>query len=403
LAKAPRLFHSFDSVKKVSPLKIAFLTRDVREHLKQYEKPEPYFATAPQALLAGFAEIPEIEVHVVCCAREPMRSPEKLAQNIYYHSCIVPKFAWGRMLYLGCIFTVRKLLARLRPDVAHGQGTENDCALTAAFSGYPNLITIHGNLRRIARLNHARPFSYLWTAAQYEKIAVRKTDGVVCISQHTAREVEGLARKTWLIPNAVDAAFFSIQRSPPPKPALVCVGTILPLKNQLALIHALDPVVRDRPFRLIFAGEPGPSDYSQAFIRAVKERPWCEVPGFLKRDALRTLLSRATALIHPSLEENCPMAILEAMAAGVPVLASKVGGIPDLMDASTGWLFDPENPAEIQRCVEDLLMNPTLAESLGSAARARAEIRHHPKQVARAHLQVYRELLNETGSRSNDS
>ena len=67
-------------------MKIAFLTTDGRELLKQYDTPAPRFGTAPEALLQGFALLPELEVHVVSCLRQEAPSPPKLAPNIFYHS-----------------------------------------------------------------------------------------------------------------------------------------------------------------------------------------------------------------------------------------------------------------------------------------------------------------------------
>src|SRR5215475_8218997 len=133
--------------KAVGKLKIALVTTDNREHYKEYAKSVPYFGTAPEALLQGFAQVPEVEVHVVSCARERMQSPEKLADNIFFHSLIVPKIGWMTTAYQGCIRATRKKLWEIQPAIVHGQGTELDCAMDAVFSGLPNVLTLHGNMR----------------------------------------------------------------------------------------------------------------------------------------------------------------------------------------------------------------------------------------------------------------
>jgi hypothetical protein len=111
-----------------------------------------------------------------------MRSPEKLAPNIFFHSLYVPKIGWMRTLYQGCVRAVRKKLREIRPDIVHGQGTEMDCAVEAVFSGFPNVLTIHGNMRLIARVNRVRPFSFLWLAARLERLTIPRSSGVVCIT-----------------------------------------------------------------------------------------------------------------------------------------------------------------------------------------------------------------------------
>ncbi|HXI50924.1 MAG TPA: glycosyltransferase, partial [Candidatus Saccharimonadales bacterium] len=165
-------------------MKIAFVTTDSREHFRQFDRPDPYFGTAPQALLEGMAGLPGLEVHVVSCLRQPVTSPEKLAPNIYYHHLLVPRWGWMRTGFQGCVRAVRRKLQQLRPDLVHGQGTELDCALDAVFSGFPNIVTVHGNMRRIARVTQARPFSFGWISAHLEGLALRRTQGVICISHH---------------------------------------------------------------------------------------------------------------------------------------------------------------------------------------------------------------------------
>src|SRR5581483_8417309 len=97
-----------------------------------------------EALLQGFVGMPDVNVHVISCVQRPLRAPEKLAENIWFHCLLVPKFGWMRTFYQGCIRATRAKLRELRPDIVHGQGTERDCSLAAVFSGFPNVLTIHG-------------------------------------------------------------------------------------------------------------------------------------------------------------------------------------------------------------------------------------------------------------------
>src|ERR1044071_3497863 len=101
------------------PLTIAILTTDNREHEQDYSCSVPRFGTAPEALLQGFSRLPGVNVHVVSSIRRPMKSPEKLADNIWYHGLLVPKLGWMRTLYQGCIRAARKKLRAIRPDIVH--------------------------------------------------------------------------------------------------------------------------------------------------------------------------------------------------------------------------------------------------------------------------------------------
>ncbi len=380
-------------------MKIAFLTTDNREPYKDYSSTVPRFGTAPAALLQGFERMPGIEVHVVSCIRQPVKSPAKLAPNIYFHSIVVPKIGWMRTLYQGCIRQTRRKLAEIQPDIVHGQGTELDCGISAVFSGFPNVLTIHGNMRLIAKINSARPFSFNWMAARLERFTLPRTNGVVCITNYTREAVSGLVKKTWVLPNAVDLGFFDINSHPEPGkiPVGICVGTVCHRKNQNNFIRALDPLAARKKFKLIFLGETDKGAYCSDFFDLIKTRPWCEYAGFAGRDALKRFFQAATFTALPTLEDNCPMVVLEAMAAGVSVLASKVGGVPDLIRAgSTGLFCDPAKPETFVRGVGQLLDDPEMRRELIANARVDARARYHPDVIARRHLEIYRQVLGQS-------
>lgn len=375
-------------------IKIAFLVPDNRQEFGQWDLPAPVFGPAPQGLLDGFAQLSDCELHVLFCLKRPLPVPEKLAPNIYAHSLLVPPAGYLKTLYAGCLRAIRKEISRLKIDIVHGQGTERFPAYCAARSGLPNVITIHGNMRLLAKLNRARPFSFQWIAARLEGWTVPRTNGVVCISSYTKGLVEDTAKRTWVVPNAVNESFFDVTRAAVTPAQILCVANIEPRKNQIALIEALDPLARDFKFTLKFFGRIGDDDYSRRFTEMVKNRAWCEGPRSLRHSELPAELSRASLLVLPSIEDNCPMAVLEAMAAGLPVAAAAVGGVPDLIEPrATGWLFDPHDPRSIADTVRNILANPAAAENIGRAGQADASRRFHPKAVAARHLEIYREVI----------
>jgi len=376
-------------------LKIAFLTTDSREHFQEYQKEAPYFGTAPAALLEGFKDIGEPDIHVISGSQVRMASPAKLAKNIWFHGFTVPKWGWLRTGYSGCILAVRNILADIRPDVIHAQGTERDCAMAAAFSGRPKVLTVHGNCRAIAQFRQSWPFSYWWLQARLEQFCLPRFDGVVCISKYTTGWVSSLAKKTWLLPNAVDPEFFKIlPQKASGLPKVLVVANVDARKNQIGLIHALDSFAKQRPFELRFFGKCGEDFYGKMFRGLVQTRPWCFWGGMLNRDSLRDEFAKASALMLPTWEDNCPMVVLEAQAAGVPVIASNVGGVPDLVENEvTGILTDPSRPETMPKALARLLGDPELAMRLADEGRRQAKTRFHPKVIAAKHLEIYREVI----------
>jgi glycosyltransferase involved in cell wall biosynthesis len=377
-------------------LKIAVITTDNRQPEKNYSAPAPYFGTAPEALLQGLALMPELEVHVVSCTQQPVKAPAKLADNTYFHSVYVPKAGWMRTSYQGCMRAVRRKLKVIKPDIVHGQGTERECAISAVFSKFPNVLTIHGNMRLIADVNHAKPLSFFWLAAQLEKITLPRTRGVICITRYTQDAVKDLARKTWVVPNAVDQKFFDVNSEPEGVPTILVVGLVCYRKNQVPFIKALDALAAGKKFRVLFVGGVSAEETVGAeFKELLASRPWCEHVGWTDRETLRKHFKTATLLALPSLEDNCPMVVLEAMAAGVPVLAAKVGGLPDLVeDSKTGLFCDPLDAASMRAGVSKLLEDAKLARELAATAKNMARERFHPLVIARRHVEIYREVLS---------
>jgi glycosyltransferase involved in cell wall biosynthesis len=382
----------------MSFLKIALLTTDKREHDRDYQNTCPSFGTAPSALLEGFSSLPDLEVHVLSCTQQAMSSPAKLADNIWFHSLHVPKIGWLRTGYAGCLLAVRKKLLEIRPDIVHAQGTERDCATSALFTRIPKVLTVHGNLRAIANLHHYPPFSFWWIQARLEAFCLPRFDGVICISKYTQQQVSDLAKKTWLLPNATEKLFFEPRPTvidPSAPPLVLVVANVDSRKNQNTLIQALDPLARKLKFSVKFYGRCGKDPYGKEFRSLLETRPWCSWGGMIDRENLRDEFARAIALFLPTREDNCPMVVLEAQASGVPVIASNVGGVPDLVENGvTGLLTNPDLPSTMPIALEKILTDKALAVRLAEGARKQALACYHPNVIATRHVEIYREVLS---------
>ena len=280
-------------------MRIAFLTTDNREGIRDYTRQEPILGHAPEALLQGLVAMPDVEVHLVACLKQPVNAPEKIAPNIYYHSLIVPKIGWMRTGYQGCIRAVRKKLKEIQPDIVHGQGTERDCALSAVFSGFPNVLTIHGNMKAIAEIYRAPIGSFHWLAARLETVALKKAGGVFCNSAYTEKLVAPRTRKTWRVPNALRLDFFSPvpPKNPAGVPILLNVGVNEPRKRQLELLELARRLQqRGLKLELHIAGDRARhTDYGEKFSRALA------AAGFASIAVRSAAEGRKTFLLRPDL------------------------------------------------------------------------------------------------------
>lgn len=387
-------------------IRVVQIIPDDRDVFGRYDRDEPFFGPAPTALLEGFSSMcDQVEVHLIACVRkESLPAPAALADNIFYHQILISG-GYRRSLFVEVIRAVRKKIEEIQPDVVHGQGTEEYPGLCAAFSGRPNCITIHGNMRAVARKLNYRPFPHMHLAAGLEWLALRKADAVFCNSSYTDACVGRLSKAKPRIFNAVRSSFFELaahrashnsQLTVHSAPTLLCVGHILPYKNQIGLINALDSFPRIGNFKLLFAGTCRPEDeYGSAFLGAVAAREWCEYIGRLELPELQKQLNQCSGVIHPTFEDSFGLAVAEAQASGVPVAASAVGGVPDLIrHGETGLLFDPKNPKDIRQKVEDLL-DSSLAAKLAKNAHAFASAEYSPHVIARKHIDFYERLIKD--------
>lgn len=376
-------------------MKVALISTDNRECFRRYDEDYPIVPPPQEALLCGFAQQPDLELHFISCLqRKPSHSPTKLADNVYYHGLHVPKFGWMRTGYQGCIRAVRQLLQSIKPDIVHGQGTERDCAMSAVYSGFPNVLTIHGNMRLVAEFLQARPLSYYWLAARLERLCLAKTFGVIAISTYTEKAVANYTKRTWLVPNPVHPSYFSVARGNGTRRVVFCAATIGERKNQLGLIKALEPLQADFEFEVRFAGSAQSEDpYFSEFLSRISQLSWCNYLGALDRHELQSELSEACVAVLPSFEDNCPMVVLEAAAAGVPVAASYVGGIPDLIrHEQTGMLFDPSNAASIRGAISRIFTDQSLRARISREAQVQARSRFDPSVVAKKHRDIYTQI-----------
>ncbi|MGH8093190.1 MAG: glycosyltransferase family 4 protein [Chthoniobacterales bacterium] len=345
--------------------------------------------------------MPDLEIHIVSCTQQAMESPTKLSDNTWFHLLHVPKIGWLRTGYQGCIRAARKKLREIRPDVVHGQGTERECGLTAAFSGFPNVITIHGNVTQVARAFHAPFGSFWWCTALLERLTLPRAGGVLCNSSYTESLVRPLARRTWRMPNAVRREFFETPLpigSTARKPILLNIGSVIPFKRQLELLDlAADLHRAGHLFEFHFIGTANPKDaYARAFLdrmRALQDAGFARHIEMIKVSELIQAFDAASALVHLPSEEAFGLVVAEALSRNLKLFAGKVGGISDIADGVEGAeLFQLDDPAALQRAIEEWL-RADCPRPKSAALEMRS--RYHPAIIAEKHREVYQEVISE--------
>ena len=379
-------------------MKIAILVMDMRENFRCYTETTPRFPGGSASLFDGFARLPEVELHLLSCIQRPMQSPEKLADNIWYHGLLVPKIGWLRTGYQGCIRAVRRKLRELQPDFVQGDGTERECAISAAFSGFPNVVAMQGVMSEQARLIRPRIGSYAWLAARLENFTLPRTRGVFCNSSYTEALVRSRARRTWLMPHPLREAFLD----PAPDAGarscvLLNVGAISPRKRQLELLDVAEALHRQGlkfEFRFIGFTHSSGETYNEAFRKRIKPM---EAAGYARyggtpgESELLNWYDDAAAMIHFPTEDAAPMVVLEGLGRDLKFFGARVGGIVDsTRDMSGAELFAPDDWPGLTTAIARWITQGH-PRPIGNAALIRE--RYHPIALAKRHLEIYQELL----------
>jgi glycosyltransferase involved in cell wall biosynthesis len=169
---------------------------------------------------------------------------------------------------------------------------------------------------------------------------------------------------------------------------ILSVGRLTPQKGFDHLLQAFARVYEKHPnAALVIAGTGRLLDALNAQIHALGLDGYAELLG--QRDDVPRLLAVADVYVNSSLLEGTPVSVLEAMAAGLPIVATSVGDTPYLLDSASGILVPPAQPDALAEALTGLLQDPERCSSMGRAARARVEKEFSPQAWTRNLLTLY--------------
>jgi len=290
------------------------------------------------------------------------------------------------------------LIRRVRPDLVHANsskaGVLGRCA--AALMRVPvRVFTVHG--WAFKAYTGFAALGYRWA----DRLMDPLTSATICVSE--TERAAGLAARTCrasrtvVIPNAVDvdAAPRATHAGDPPR--VVTVGRLAAPKDTLTLVRALAALGPMR-FSALVVGDGPDRPELEAEIRSLDLSGAVELAG--SRADVPDLLAAADVFVLSSRSEGAPFSILEAMAAGLPVVATDVGGVGELVaDGETGLLVPADDPDRLAEALRSLLADGALRRRLGAAGLARARERFDLRALRDAHLDLYARELARRGVR----
>lgn len=332
------------------------------------------------------------EPAVVCLRELGPFAPRLAALGIPVHLIRADPRRTDRLAFL----KLARIIREWRPHVVHTHNTEPllDGALASLFARVPTLV----------HTDHARAFPDRWSYMLAERIAAIKAYRVVGVSEDSTANLRRFLRipehKLATVENGVDATPFrtapdraTARRSLGCEPDAPLIGLAARLEDQKGigfLLDAMPAVLGAQPgCTLLIAGvgSRGESLRAQATRLGLHGRvrflgEWHAVP---------TLLRALDLFVIPSVWEGLPMALLESMAAGCPVISTSVGGIPGALAHDTsGWLVPPREVAPLAEGIIRLLADAPSRQRLADAAFSTFERRYSAATMARQYEALYR-------------
>lgn len=292
---------------------------------------------------------------------------------------------------------LQRLVASLQPDVVHLQGL----AELGHTLRQPRVLTIHGIAHRDEWHRGGRRRYVTAPVVAFTGWMSRKRYKHIIVISPYVREISGPMKHARLhdIENPVEDRFFEIPDGEF-TPTVLVVGGLHERKNTLGVVQAAARLRERLPaarFRLAGSWETRHPAYRNSVEQFCETEGLHETVTFLgltSRDQLMVELQRAACLFLPSFQETAPTTISEALAAGVPVAASRVCGIPWMVDEGrTGLLFEPRDQSQMVECLYRLLVKPDLRERMRRACREEAKGRFRAEAVAERTVAVYQQAV----------
>lgn len=271
-------------------------------------------------------------------------------------------------------------------------------SMGARLAGVPIVCTTHGK-------NYWPHALYRRTAYRW---AARNARAFVAVSADLAEFIAGtlgVARsRVHILRNGIDPSVFECDARArvdvraelsigPTQPLLLACGELTPVKGHEYLLRALQQLAKEGSNAVVVLAGDGPLRADlEAFARSLDISARVRFLGF--RTDVPALLSAADIFVMPSLSEGLPLALLEAMSVGVPVVATAVGGVPEVIRTGvTGWLAPASDADALARALLEVLQNPGARERVIKDARLLCRTQYDLRATVSCYAELYRNPL----------
>jgi len=306
------------------------------------------------------------EVHVVTSSSRGL--PKECTDDgfvVHRVRTIKTVVLFGLSYNLACVAAIREI----DPDIVFCQYVSCGLAgyLAKKFSAKPYVVCGQGS------------DVYLSWAFKgvISKLALRNADAVVALTRHMRTEMQELyPRDVSVIPIGIELNRFSglskdsirARLGIDDERVVVSVARLEPIKGMKYLISAINAAIEeDDRIRLFIIGDGSSREDLERLTNSLDLCRYITFVGTIPNEKVPDYMAAADIFVLPSLSEGFPVTLLEAMASGLPIVTTRVGGLPDIIkDGENGFLVEPENPQQIADKLQLLLHDEELRNKISS-------------------------------------
>jgi glycosyltransferase involved in cell wall biosynthesis len=370
---------------------------------------ERRFTSWNATLASELANLSGVNLHVITRSRFLKHTQSIRDGALAITFLASSRLATGATLYHNLAWRTHKLLKEQKPHLVHGIGTEHIWPYAAVTQPLPSVVTVHGVMSEVVRKVHAPLLSRQRYFATLEKRVLRKAKNVIVISPYVEQALKAyLQGHRFFIENPIHERFFEAGATPALSKTVLFVGDTGERKSLASLLEGFSQIVsvpESQGWGISVVGPIVEGSHYELVKQILRERHLEDrvtFKGFLSPDMLAKEYQNAAVLAVTSIEETAPMCIGEAMAAGLPVVACRISGIPFMVkEQQSGLLYTKGDLAGLANSLRVLIQDHTRRETMGQQGREIAEKRWRPERIAMETLNVYRELLAKTRAPSS--
>ena len=385
-------------------------------------------------LIKNLCKDKDLDIHVITPKRGPNYDPAKISKffdnkiTIHNISKANDGFFYNFMFQLSVLKNFQKLNKKHKFDIVHSANLVHmpDIYLKFKKIGIPSVTTVHTTLKSQSHVNGKRKLEkgyckksmvermtvmYYPVIKILEKIYLRRTTNLITVSNWIKGFVKGKnnSQNIKLIHNGVDINRFSPKNNALDrkklkfleeikhvnKPIILFCGRLMALKGLKTLIDSMKQVLEKEDACFVFAGTGNINMWEKLIKSNNIPKANYKFLGYVDYEKIHHLYSKADVFVLPSFTESCPLTVLEAMSSRLPVIATKVGGTPEMIkNNKDGILIQAGNVNELSKNIVKLLKDDALRKRISKNARKKVEKEFNTKLMAMETKKFYKDILS---------